>query len=524
MPKSKLALVALVVAVAGPGCSSGGGSKGAGGARSLSGTVTYDFVPAVYDPSTQAGGLDFAHAVQKPVRAATVQVMKGTTVLAVTTTDAAGHYALSYAEPATAGALGVYVLAESSAPVIRVVDNTDGKAIWAVGAPIDATTTTRNLHATHGWTGSGYDPAARAAAPFAILDAMYGAARAFLAVRTFTYPTLIVNWSPENTPAQGDERLGQIGTSHFSPAENQIYVLGKEGVDTDEFDTHVIVHEWAHYFERNLSRADSPGGPHGTGDVLDPRLAFGEGYGNALAAMLLPESTYADTIWYGGAIVASGFDAETAPSPTDDPSPGPFSEMSVMRALYDLFDGGGAESFDAVALGLGPIYDVLTGPERTTQAFTTIGSFIAGLKAQAGIDASTRASIDTLLAHYGIGPITDAWGAGDANLAAMYTSVSVPGTSAVLLTGGFESNKWQQNQYYVFTGSGGPVTVSATSTEDVGVAVYQAGTLVGAADANTSGTESVQISTTSGKTYVVNLVGFSPTSADYQVDMQFTSP
>lgn len=511
------------------GCSSSGGSKTTpppppGTPRSLSGTVTYDFVPAVYVPGT-GGGLNFAGAVRKPVRAATVQVMKGATVLATTTTDASGHYALSYTEPAGAGALAVVALAESTGPNIAVVDNTDGQSTWAMGAPIAPAATTQDLHAGHGWTGSAYDPAARGAAPFAVLDSMYTAARAFLAVRSVAFPDLVVNWSPNNTPAAGNKALGQIGTSHFSPQENQIYILGKEGIDTDEFDSHVIVHEWAHYFEKNLSRSDSPGGPHGNGDVLDPRLAFGEGYGNALAAMLLPETVYADTLWSGGNIVAAGFDAETEPNPTDDPNAGPFSETSVMRLLYDLYDAGAGEGFDTVGVGLGVIYDVLTGPERTTQALTTIGSFIAGLKAHPSVTAPTRAAIDTLLANYAIGPITDEWGTGDANLLAMYAGVSAfPASGSVLLGGGFDSNKWQQNQYYVFTGNGAQVTASATSAEDVVLVVYQAGTRVAAVDANTTGTETVHVSTVAGKVYVVNLIGFGPTPGDYNVNVSFTSP
>jgi hypothetical protein len=56
-----------------------------------------------------------------------------------------------------------------------------------------------------------------------------------------------------------------------------MFLLGKEDVDTDEFDTHVVVHEWGHYFESAVSRSDSPGGNHALGDLLDARLAFGEG-------------------------------------------------------------------------------------------------------------------------------------------------------------------------------------------------------------------------------------------------------
>jgi hypothetical protein len=240
--------------------------------------------------------------------------------------------------------------------------------------------------------------------------------------------------------------------------------------------------------------------------------------------MLLPESVYADTLWSGGNLVAFGFDAETEPTPTDDTNPGPFSEMSVMRLLYDIFDPASGEAFDGVNVGLGVIYDVLTGPERNTQALTTIGSFIAGLRAHPSMNAASRAALDTLLDHYGIGHITDEWGTGDPKLSAMYVGVGFPASRSILLGGGFDSNKWEQNQYYWFTGNGNNVTVTATSTQDVALRVYQGGTVVAVADANTSGTETVQGTTANGQVYVVNLVGLGATPGDYQVDLHFTSP
>ena len=488
--------------------------------RTITGTVTYDFVPAVYDVATHVGGLNFPGAVQRPVRNGIVAVMNGTTALATGNTDATGHYSLTFTTPAS-GTPQVVAMASSTTPSIIVQDNTTAGAAWGIGATLGSGSTV-DLHATHGWTGSSYTAANRLAAPFAILDSMYTASRAFLAVRpSVVFPALKVNWSPNNAPQTGDKTLGQIGTSHFSPAENQIYILGKEGADTDEFDSHVIVHEWAHFFENNLSRSDSPGGPHGGGDILDPRLAFGEGYGNALAAMLLPESLYVDTLWSSGTIRAFGFDAETEPSPTDDPTPGPFSETTVMRLLYDVFDTGTNEPFDQVNGGLGVIYDVLTGPEKTTDALTTIASFVTGLKAQPGISAG---ALDTLMAHYLIGPITSQWGDGDPNLTNMYTQVgSVPYAVTIQFDGGFDSNKWQQNQYYVGTGNGSPITVKTTCTQDVDIKVYRSGALVASA-VTVSGNETLSFNSLVGVKYVVVVTGFGTTPGPYNVGVTITSP
>ncbi|WP_375765481.1 hypothetical protein NR798_27640 [Archangium gephyra] len=502
-----------------------------GDQRSISGKVTYDFVPATYSATTGTGTLAFAQASKRPVRNAVVQLRQGSGVIATTNTDEQGNYRLVYIPEDDSGELSVQVLAKTSSPQIQVEDNTDGNAIWAMGAKLSGTDaesesgTTLSLHAGHGWTGSAYDATRRVAAPFAVLDSMYTAAKAFMAVRPVSFPALKVNWSPDNVPQGGDKASGFISTSHFSPAENEIYILGKAGADTDEFDSHVIVHEWGHYFENNLSRSDSPGGPHGRGDVLDPRIAFGEGYGNAIAAILLPESLYVDTVWSGsgGSLTAFGIDAETEPLDTDDPTPGVFSEASVHRLLYDLYDSGTNESsYDKVSVGLGPFYDALAGLQKTTPSMTTIASFITALKEQPGVDS---AAVNTLLSRYNIGPITSIWGEGDSRMFPMYFSVgSYPYNGTLTLDGGYEYNTWYQNQYYVFVGNGSRVTASVNSTYDVALTLYQQGDVLGGSDKTTSGTESVSLTTQNNAIYVLVVTGFKETDGGYGISISITSP
>jgi hypothetical protein len=496
----------------------------AGDGVTLVGTVTYDFVPATYDPAIGTGGLELESPVVKPVRGAVVRVMQGTSVLAQTTTDAGGHYIVTFA--GAPGAVSVVALAKTLSPAMQIEDNADGDAVWAIGKSVAPVSGTHDLHATHGWTGTAYDPALRSAAPFAILDSMLTAAQGFVAAgRSPLLPALEVNWSPDNvgsSPDTYDPSQGLIVTSHYAPWEGEIYILGKAGDDTDEFDSHVVVHEWGHFFEDKLSRSDSPGGAHGTGDVLDPRLAFGEGYGSALAAMLLPESIYADTFWLaGGSVAAFGFDAETAPSPTDDYgplNPGPFSELSIVRLLYDLWDPAN-EAWDDVSLGLGPIYDVLVGPQRTTPALTTVASFVAGLKAQPGVDA---VAVDALLAHYSIGPITDALGTGDPDLRAMYRDVLVPSQTTVTLDGRYESNAQQQNRYLVFTATGNRTRVTSESTRDVDLYAYESGALRDFDD-SLDGDETLEFATTPGRVYVVVVTGWGAVNGTYAASVSLST-
>ena len=248
----------------GTGAAGGGQTGGGGGSQTgtftLSGRVTYDFVRATYDVVANTGTLDFAGATERPVRNAVVRVVEGTAVRAMTNTAADGAYALTFTALGT-GSLSVQALAKTSTPSITVQDNTSGSAVWAISALAPVGGGTRDLRATHGWNGNGFTPGTRTSGPFAILDSAYTAASAFLAARpALQFPPLAVNWSPNNTTAtNGTVEEGFLGTSYFDSEVNQVFVVGKDGVDTDEYDNHVIVHEWAHYFESNLSRSDSLG-------------------------------------------------------------------------------------------------------------------------------------------------------------------------------------------------------------------------------------------------------------------------
>lgn len=494
-----------------------GGGGGTTGTNTVSGRATYDFVPARYTAG-QGGTLFFNQAQQRPIRNATIRVVQnGSTVIGSAVTGEDGRYTIGFT-PGT-GPMQVQVLARSQNPSIQVEDNTANNATWAFGATLNAGQTTLDLNATHGWTGTSYG-ANRRAAPFAILDSMYTASKAFQAVRTVNFPALKVNWSPNNAPQSGNKAAGQISTSHFSPSENEIYVLGLSGADTDEFDTHVIVHEWGHYFEDNLSRSDSPGGPHGRGDVLDPRIAFGEAWGTAVAAMVLPETMYTDTLWGSGQLGAWGYDAET-PASGDDPAPNAFSENSVLRVIYDLYDSTADGAHDQVGVGLGAVYDVMSGHQRQTDALTTLASFITGLKALPGANAN---GINAVAAQYAVGPVTSDFGTGDMNLAGMFTSAPIPYNGGINLLGGFEENTYQQNQYYVFTGTGGTATITANSAQDVSITAYRRGSYLNRSDRTTSGQESFSISTTANATYVVVLTGYAQTMGSYNVSLTITSP
>ncbi len=506
----------------------GGGTGGGGGTIqtgtfTISGHVTYDFVRAVYSVANDRGTLDFANSQQRPVRNGLVRVLEGTTVRAMTNTAQDGAYSLTFTAMGT-GPLTVQAVARTTSPPILIQDNTAQNAIWAMGANVPMGGGTVDLRATHGWLGTRYDPNLRKAAPFAVLDTAYTAASTFLAARpSLNFPLLKINWSPNNTTDDnGTIAQGFIGTSYYDAEINEIFVVGKDGVDTDEYDNHVIAHEWGHYFEANVSRSDSLGGNHSSGDVLDPREAFTEGWGDACSAISLNDPIYSDTYFSTGSIDAFGWNTEDEPMPTDDPARGSFSEATVMRFMYDLWDSTNEGGFDTTTLDLGTITDAFTAGHRTTNALCTTGSFITSLKAQAGVNS---AAVDTLLSHWNIGSITSEFGAGDAPLRAMYTDVAaLPLNQTATLNGREEYNFKSQNQYWVVTGNGARITVSSTTAEDVEITAYRQGVQVGYADDVYDGTETFSFNSTAGTVYVIVLTGYGAVSGNYTATMNITSP
>ncbi len=499
----------------------------------LYGKLTYDRVP-----STLENGLNYSAVVQKPIRNVRVVLVEyskesgANRELAATISGEDGSYRFSVPDLVTR--VRVRAFAETTNPPLRVQDNTNGDALYALESAAITTTaavTVKDLNAGSGWGGSSYT-GARAAAPFASLDTLYSTARAFVAVRPLVnFPLLPINWSVNNRPEPGDSALGQIDTSHYNSRVGGIFILGKADVDTDEYDAHVMVHEWGHYFEDKLGRSDSIGGSHGAGDIVDPRLAFGEGWGNALSAMILfPDAKYRDTGGVGQDQTTLVIDMESNDS--NDPKPGWFSEASVQSVLYDLFDPAN-ESFDSVALGLGPIYDVMTGGQKFTPAVTSIFSFIKAVKAAPGTSASTIAAIDSLTSKSRIAPIQDAFGTGETNNGGnaanlpVFRQMTVDGDSQTLtfLADVDNVNRLGANRYIRFTSpTAGPIQVIGNSSSDIGLTLLEDGKKIAGADNDYTGTEQFSFVAKANKVYVLTVQGFvTKSSGQYTASVRIAS-
>jgi hypothetical protein len=507
-------LSALVLSACGGG---GGGDDGGApppppaGNVTVSGRITFDRVLFKTPPQT---GLNPGAPVESPARQVVVEALADTcagAALATTTTNATGDY--TFEVPANRNVCiraRAQMLKTGAAPTwnFSVRNNTNSDALYALdGSPFNtgAANSTRNLRARVEWNGSAYTN--RAGAPFAILDTVYQAKELIVAANaTAELPALDLFWSANNRPSADGlcPDTGDIVTSFYvgsggtdecatpQPLPAGIYILGdfaSGAGDTDEFDRHVVAHEFGHYFEDKFSRSDSIGGSHGGNDRLDLRVAFGEGWGNAFGAMTLADPAYRDS--GQGAAAEFGFNLES-----DDvlASEGWYSEFSVGEILWDVFDST-ADGFDSVALGFAPIYTVMTGPQVSTDAFTSIFSFADGLRAA---NSSAEPSINALLSNEEISTTSDEFGDDETNNGGVlgaeeiYTPVTLPTPNFPFCNrvdaGSSDANKLGNRRFFRLDvgASGAIVTITVTGQAQPGgvqatdpdIYVFRQGSLV----------------------------------------------
>jgi PKD repeat protein len=368
-------------------------------AVTISGRISFDRVP--FSVAAERG-LSYPRTFEAPAREVEVELLRASSseVLATTSTDAAGNYSLT-----GPGGTDVFLRAKALSRFVgtaarpaswdlRVLNNTNGNALYVLDGTVfnsGSADQTRNLRAATGWGGdfAGVYTGVRASAPFAVLDTLYSAVQLVIAQGdpAAQLVPLEAFWSPNNRPsATFAPAAGDIETTQYitpgSGFPKGIYVLGAASNDTDEFDQHVIAHEFHHYLEDAVSRADSMGGTHSLDERLDPRVAFSEGFANAFSAMVLQDPAYRDS--FGVAQGSDfGFDLENGVSSV----PGWYNEASIHGIVWDLYDAAN-EPGDTVTLGFGPIYDVLRSELRDGVPLVSLFPFIAAIKQRPGVPAA----------------------------------------------------------------------------------------------------------------------------------------
>jgi hypothetical protein len=393
---------------------------------SVSGKVTFDLVPVVVNGARPQ--LNYAATVRQPARSIVVESIDcNGQVLATTTTNANGDYTLVVPNNRSVfvRALAKMNSIGANAAPFYVVDNTNGGAQWATDGALFGSGTvaalTQNLNAGSGWTGAAYNDKQRAAGPFAILDTAYQAAQKVIASDpAVAFVALEFNWSPNNIAFAGDLALGQLGVSFFTIGSSngvptrQIYVLGFANNDTDEYDRHVVAHEFGHYLQNAFSRDDSVGGSHRTGDRLDMRVAFSEGWGNAWSGIALANPVYADT---NGTNQVGGLSFNV--SQGDSTNPGWFKEGSVQRMFWDFSN--------SPAIGFTQVWNSLKNGLTRSAALAGIHSFSRAL---ADANPAAAPTIGAILGTQGITLTSSPYAETETN----FGTPAMPNTSPLYLS------------------------------------------------------------------------------------------
>lgn len=453
----------------------------------ITGIVQFERVPF----STSAPfGLDYAHPVLRPSRGVRLQAYDTVTskVLTGGVTDASGRYQLVVPANSNMRISVIASLQRDSTQAlprwdVSVQDDMPFGTTYSYGSPqFNSSIGTQNITIPTGISPSGDATTgspthARWSGPFAILDTIYTAMQTITAVAPdTTFPPLIVNWNDRTT-----------GT-FFSPSSAPyISLLADLTEDADEFDEHTVAHEYGHYIEFSFSRADNIGGSHALGDRLDPRVAFGEGFGYAFAGMVLNDPVVHDSyVDVGGIQKSAVFDMETNPPGAQGAGAGCWcSESSVYSILWDIYDNV-PDANDNVALGFAPVWDILTSAQRTTPSVTSIFSFIAALVAARPADAP---GINALVAAQNINPSgIDAFATSETNapfpgMLPLFPSIAANGNAVVVrsLDDGGHYNKAGNSSFLRFTpSSSGLVRISVTTSNpaadaDSDFIVYRSG-------------------------------------------------
>lgn len=300
----------------------------------ISGKWTYDKVPI------SGSGLNLSGIFSRNVPYCFVglenQAVPGAWY-STTYTDAAGNYSIPAPQNSTVK-IYLYAFSANAAGSINVVDRASSgspKRTWAVVTPNIAVSTV-NISGSN-WHIS---DATRVNGAINIVD--------------------IVIWIQSNVlglnPSSnfGDATIEfstnfYSGTSSFRGSTG--FILGDRTTDSDEFDDPVIAHEYSHYLQSRFSRVDSTGGFHAADQIIDPRVAFGEGQATFMGQMFLGYPQYIDT----KPSTASVTNIETVATSNK----GYWNEHSVSKVLWDCFDTTN-EAGDSLSLPFSLYWAVFT--------------------------------------------------------------------------------------------------------------------------------------------------------------------
>lgn len=209
--------------------------------------------------------------------------------------------------------------------------------------------------------------------------------------------------------------------SFYLMGKRQLFILGGlngdvNTADTDHFDNTVVIHEYGHFLEDVYSKSNSPGGSHNGNMLLDPRLAWSEGWAYFLQGAVqglnksIDTGGYCnDTVETNGVCTQKVFlqhDQNGGTASYDAVSvagEGTFREVSVIRTLYKAMQTTVSSSYPfGAAISFNDIWNVFSGTSTgfasTNVHFRSSGKFFNLLSAVvAGYPAGNQAAWTSIL-------------------------------------------------------------------------------------------------------------------------------
>lgn len=356
----------------------------------------------------------------------------------------------------------------------------------------------------------------------------------------FTTATSVdVYWTPGCNPGL---YYGAGPVSFYISGTSRMYILGGsdgdvDSSDTDHFDDTIIIHEFGHFLEDQYSNSDSPGGSHDANTIIDPRLAWSEGWATFLAMAVTGESVYRDT--YGntdGNSFGYGFPLYNAEndSPKRDPSSssytfnqgeGNFREFAIVRALLDAVDTSNEGSNDTVNINFNELWTIFNGTNSFKHYSGSSGYYFrsVGLFAELHAALTGATDISNELTANKIDANRSDYAAPLSASSCSNITISPAHGNSKIEDGTFaNSNLFASNDFYYFYHTGGNLDIDlayTTSGGDLDLYLYSEDYIYGSSSKlvafsnseSDGGTEEINQSVDAGP-YIINVMAYTGSS------------
>lgn len=483
-----------------------------------------------------SSGLGDVEATNYPIRRAEVRVRNGSSTVQCGETDDSGSFSVLIPQSSSTHTVEVFSRANNSYVIVSILNDPTNNVPYSLSTTVTPDTSKNVGTLTASATGDVMGGA------FNIYDQILKA-NEFMRTKTATCgalctvftvaPKAYVYWKIGLNPYS--YYGGTTPLSFYIPGEDKLYILGGangdfNNTDTDHFDNTVIIHEYGHFLEDNFSKTDNIGGHHDGDSIVDPRLAWGEGWANFFGvyvnAYFTGDTYYRDTKGNTSGTTFSyliKYELDDNPASTDIPSAageGNFREFSIARTLYDSVDkntdgpGGTTdtnfENDESIEASFHEFWAILSVYfPQSTYHFRNFGLF---MELQDTLSGRTDLSSLLTIENQRKDRQDFARPVSAPNGTCNYTMTAVSPFSSYS-----QSNLLKNNDFFQYNHSGGSLTLTLNhqNTSDLDLFLYredfrfgESGDMISASNSDTEATETISLGNLAAGTYMINVMTY----------------